>query len=162
VLYPVELRALYQSRGYSANRNLSGRHQARGQTQSQVRADYIAVLCKLNRPLRGARLAFDGTLQNATFCNECTVRPSIGRDDRLDARAATEQWNRLAWTGIATFAVGLLVSPICAALLPFGWDGRVAAIIMKADRWDSGAALMEAQNPADWRTLMAASKLSRE
>jgi Family of unknown function (DUF6118) len=41
-----------------------------------------------------------------------------------------------------------------ARVLPFGWDGHVAAFIMNADRWEAGTALMQAQNPKAWRGLM--------
>ena len=38
-------------------------------------------------------------------------------------------------------------------MLPFGWDGHVAAFIMQADRWDAGTALMQAHHPEAWRDL---------
>jgi hypothetical protein len=47
-------------------------------------------------------------------------------------------------------------------LLPFGWDGQVAAFIMNADRWGAGSALMQAQNPEAWNLLMAAGKLTAD
>ncbi len=74
-------------------------------------------------------------------------------------RGKWKQWEWLGWTGIAAFFVGLLISPMFARVLPFGWDGQVAAFIMKADRWDAGSALMQAQNPEAWNVLMAAAKL---
>jgi Family of unknown function (DUF6118) len=40
---------------------------------------------------------------------------------------------------------GLIAAPFLARLLPFGLDGRIAATIMGADRWNAGAALMAAQ-----------------
>jgi hypothetical protein len=76
VLYPVELRALYKSIRYSANRNLSGRCSGRKQTESEVRADYIGVSEYLKsrmgvRPFpadpasfrSNCRLVFHGALQ---------------------------------------------------------------------------------------------------
>jgi Family of unknown function (DUF6118) len=60
----------------------------------------------------------------------------------------------------AALLAGLLVSPFLARLLPFGFDGRVAAFIMNADRWNAGAALMQAQSPEAWRVLMDAGKLA--
>jgi Family of unknown function (DUF6118) len=65
----------------------------------------------------------------------------------------------IKFTAAAALIVGLLVSPVLARLLPFGLDGRVAASIMNADRWNAGAALMQAQSPQAWRTLMDAGKL---
>jgi hypothetical protein len=49
VLYPVELRAPYKSITNSAKRNLSGRWSGPRQTESEVRADYIAVSQHLKR-----------------------------------------------------------------------------------------------------------------
>jgi hypothetical protein len=66
----------------------------------------------------------------------------------------------LGWTGIAAFFLGLLISPVFARVLPFGWDGQVAAFIMNSDRWDAGSALMKAQSPEAWNVLMVASRLT--
>ncbi|SRR6266404_91868 len=67
------------------------------------------------------------------------------------------QWKQrkwLGWTGIGAFILGLLISPVFARVLPFGWDGHVAAFIMNGDRWGAGTALMKAGNPEAWRGLM--------
>ena len=53
----------------------------------------------------------------------------------------------LLWTGGVAVLFCLLAAPIFARLLPFGLDGRMAATIMGADRWNAGAALMAAQSP---------------
>jgi len=77
--------------------------------------------------------------------------------------SAREQDRQLQWlivTGAAALLIGLLVSPIFARLLPFGLDGRVAAIIMHADRWDAGSELMSEGNPEAWKLLMTAADLS--
>ena len=76
--------------------------------------------------------------------------------------AADENWQfeQLFWTGLVAAILGLLLSPLFARLFPFGLDGRVAAFILRAHRWDAGAALMKAQNPEAWRALMDAGKLS--
>src|SRR5579859_1038607 len=74
-------------------------------------------------------------------------------------RGQWKQWEWLGWTGGATFILGLLISPIFARALPFGWDGHVAAFIMNADRWGAGAALMEAGSPEAWRHLKSAAAL---
>ena len=47
-----------------------------------------------------------------------------------------------------------MLAPMFARLLPFGWDGYVAATIMNADRWGAGSALMQAGNPEAWHGLM--------
>lgn len=101
---------------------------------------------------------------------EGLMRAALSNLDRATAAAVTErrelaemigtlhgkwkQWEWIAWTGIAAFFVGLLISPAIARLLPFGWDGQVAAFIMQADRWNAGSALMQAQNPDAWHALM--------
>jgi hypothetical protein len=58
--------------------------------------------------------------------------------------------------------LGLLISPLFARLLPFGLEAQVAAFILRADRWNAGAALMQAQSPEAWRALMDASKLTSD
>ena len=78
--------------------------------------------------------------------------------------SARQQDKQLQWlivTGAAALIVGLLTSPIFARLLPFGLDGRVAAVIMRGDRWDAGSDLMEAGNPMAWKELMTALDLSK-
>jgi hypothetical protein len=75
-------------------------------------------------------------------------------------RGQRTQWKWLAWTGGASLLLGLLISPAIACVLPFGWDGQIAAFIMQANRWDAGNALMRAQDPQAWRVLMAAAKLT--
>ena len=76
-------------------------------------------------------------------------------------RKQDEQRNWLLWTGSGALAVGLLVSPFVAGVLPFGGDSAVAALIMKADRWDAGIALMQAASPDGWRGVVDASNLVR-
>jgi Family of unknown function (DUF6118) len=77
-------------------------------------------------------------------------------------RGQWKQWEWLAWTGGATFILGLLISPVFARVLPFGWEGHIAAFIMNADRWDAGSALMKAQSPEAWNVLMAAGRLTAD
>jgi Family of unknown function (DUF6118) len=77
-------------------------------------------------------------------------------------RGRWKQWEWLGWTGIGAFILGLLISPMFARVLPFGWDGHVAAFIMNADRWGAGSALMQAQNPEAWNVLMAAGRLTAD
>lgn len=75
-------------------------------------------------------------------------------------RGLREQRESLAWTGAVALLLGLLISPVLARWLPFGLDGRIAATIMGTDRWNAGAALMQAQSPEAWRALMDAGKLT--
>jgi len=76
-------------------------------------------------------------------------------------RGKRKQWEWLAITAAAALAVGLLLSPFAARLLPFGLNAAVAATIMHADRWNAGAALMQAQDPQRWKTLMDAERLTQ-
>jgi hypothetical protein len=77
------------------------------------------------------------------------------------ARKQDEQRHWLLWTGLGALVVGLLVSPFVAGMLPFGGDSAVAAVIMKADRWNAGIALMQAGSPDGWRGVADASNLVR-
>ena len=67
----------------------------------------------------------------------------------------------LLWAASGALVVGLLVSPFVAGVLPFGGDSAVAAVIMQADRWNAGIALMQAGSPDGWRSLADASNLVR-
>jgi hypothetical protein len=62
-------------------------------------------------------------------------------------------------TAAIALGAGLIVSPFLGRLLPFGLDGRMAATIMGADRWNAGAALMAAQSPEAWSDLESAAAL---
>jgi uncharacterized protein DUF6118 len=106
--------------------------------------------------LREAVQKFDGAARDFTFAQRELVQ-TVGT-----IRERHQQWEWLAWTGIAAFFLGLLISPMFARLLPFGWDGQVAAFIMNADRWEAGSALMKAQSPDAWNVLMAAGKLTAD
>ncbi|WP_234732014.1 DUF6118 family protein [Acidocella facilis] len=77
------------------------------------------------------------------------------------ARRQDEQRTWLIYAALAAFLVGLLVSPFVAGALPFGLDGRIAALIMKADRWDAGEALMQADSPDGWQNALNAWNLVR-
>lgn len=68
----------------------------------------------------------------------------------------------LCWTCGVAFAVGLLLAPFVASVLPFGLNTRVAALVMRDGRWAAGAALMEAGNPQAWAQLSADAALVRE
>jgi hypothetical protein len=76
-------------------------------------------------------------------------------------RKQDEQRNWLLWAASGALVVGLLVSPFVAGVLPFGGDSAVAAVIMNANRWNAGIALMQAASPDGWRGLADASNLVR-
>jgi hypothetical protein len=71
------------------------------------------------------------------------------------AWAQDRQFRLLCWTGGAALAVGLVLSPIIAGVLPFGLNTRVAAVVMREDRWTAGGDLMRAGNPSGWARLDA-------
>lgn len=71
------------------------------------------------------------------------------------AWAQDRQLRLLCWTGGVAFAAGLLLSPIIASLAPLGLNTRVAALVMREDRWTAGEELMRAANPAGWDRLAA-------
>lgn len=75
------------------------------------------------------------------------------------AWAQDRQFKLLCWTGGIALAVGLVLSPIIAGLLPFGLNTRVAALVMREDRWTAGTDLMRAGNPAGWARLDADTQL---
>jgi hypothetical protein len=107
------------------------------------------------RPLREAVQNLHGATQ--TFKDEREKLAAV-------IGSAYEQDRQLKWVlwteGIALL-VGLLISPIFARGSPFGWDGRVAAFILQADRWEAGATLMQAGNPEGWRGQEEATNLVR-
>jgi hypothetical protein len=76
-------------------------------------------------------------------------------------RKQDEQRNWLLYAASGALVVGLLVSPFVAGALPFGGDSAVAAVIMNANRWNAGIALMQAGSPDGWRGLADASNLVR-
>ena len=77
------------------------------------------------------------------------------------ARTQDRQRKWVMITAAVGLAGGIIVSPFLARLLPFGLDGRMAATIMGADRWNAGVALMAAQSPEAWRDLESAAQLLR-
>ena len=58
--------------------------------------------------------------------------------------------------------MGLLISPVFARLLPFGWDGHVAAFTMNADRSSAETTLMQAGNPEAWNIFRSDFELVKD
>jgi hypothetical protein len=69
-------------------------------------------------------------------------------------RGQRQQMKWLAITAAAALILGLLIAPFAARVLPFGWNGGVAASILHTDRWNAGIALMKSANPEGWTTLV--------
>ncbi|MDZ4061048.1 MAG: DUF6118 family protein [Brevundimonas sp.] len=78
------------------------------------------------------------------------------------AWAQDRQVRLLFWTGGVAFAVGLLLSPIVASILPFGLNTRVAALVMREDRWTAGGELMRAADPDSWDRVLTDTRLADE
>jgi hypothetical protein len=76
------------------------------------------------------------------------------------AWAQDRQVRLLCWTGGVAFAVGLLLSPIVASVAPFGLNSRLAALVMREDRWTAGGALMRAANPDGWDRVVSDTRLA--
>lgn len=106
-------------------------------------------------PLRDAASRLDRAAREAEH-DRRQLAATIGTARRQDAQ---HRW--LLGTGLAAFVAGLLALPILAGLLPFGLDRRIAALVMHADRWHAGSALMQDASPASWRDLVTAADLAR-
>lgn len=78
------------------------------------------------------------------------------------ALAQDRQFKSMCWAGGIAFALGLFLSPMAASLLPFGLNTRVAALVMREDRWSAGADLMHAANPQGWAQLTTDANLVSE
>lgn len=74
------------------------------------------------------------------------------------AAAREEQRRRLMWIGAVGLAVGLVLFPLLAALMP-GGDYLSALSTGTTDRWQAGAGLIQAANPAGSAALATASRL---
>ena len=55
--------------------------------------------------------------------------------------------------------VGFGVFPVVMRTMPFGINSAMAAVIMHANRWDAGIALMKDGNPDGWEQLTADANL---
>ena len=76
--------------------------------------------------------------------------------------AQDRQFRMLCWTGGAALALGLLLSPIVAGFFPFGLNARVAALVMREDRWTAGGDLMRTANPQAWARLSQDAELLKD
>jgi hypothetical protein len=99
------------------------------------------------------------------------IREAVQRFDHATQEADRERYNlakvigaarsksdQRLWLAIAA-AIGLVVGfgvfPFVMRAMPFGLDSTTAAVIMRANRWDAGMALMKAGNPDGWAQLAA-------
>jgi hypothetical protein len=68
-------------------------------------------------------------------------------------RTEREQTRWLCWIAALGVMLGLVLSLPIARNLPFGLNTRVAAFVMKGDRWNAGIELMQAHNSAAWTRM---------
>lgn len=103
------------------------------------------------------------------------IREAVQRFDNATQESERERYNlakviglarsksdQRFWLAIAA-AIGLVVGfgifPFVMRAVPFGLDSATAAIIMHANKWDAGMALMKAGNPDGWEQLTADASL---
>ena len=103
------------------------------------------------------------------------IREAVQKFDRAAQDADRERYNltnvigaarskadQRFWLTIAA-AVGMMVGfgifPFVMRAMPLGLDSATAAVIMRANKWDAGMALMKAGNPDGWAQLTAAANL---
>jgi hypothetical protein len=103
--------------------------------------------------------AGSGLMREAVQKLDNATAAAVGEQRELAAMIGTmrgkwKQLEWLAWTGLAAFFLGLLICPMFARVLPFGWNGQIAAFIMQADRWEAGQALMKADGPERWNRIV--------
>lgn len=77
-------------------------------------------------------------------------------------RLRDQQRSWVIYVGIGALAFGLLISIPLFRLLPFGLDSRIAAFIMDRSRWEAGIALMKADDPISWHSVVNDSNLVRD
>lgn len=89
---------------------------------------------------------------------------AVGRERRQlaaivgQAVAQERQHRQRIWLGAGGLAIGLVLFPLLAAFVPGG--SYLAALAMgTTDRWQAGAALIQAANPAGSAALATASRL---
>lgn len=75
------------------------------------------------------------------------------------ARSKSDQSKWLAIAASIGLVVGFGVFPFVMRAMPFGLDSGTAAVIMRANKWDAGTALMKAGNPDGWAQLTAGANL---
>jgi hypothetical protein len=75
------------------------------------------------------------------------------------AHTRQEQRSWLLLIGGLALIIGIVASPFIAMALPFGLDGKVAALIMNRDRWDAGIALLRQSQDQRWNMIVTGTSL---
>jgi hypothetical protein len=99
------------------------------------------------------------------------IREAVQKFDRATQDADRERYNLANMIGTArskadqrfwltiAVSIGLFVGfgvfPVVMRTMPFGINSAMAAVIMHANRWDAGIALMKDGNPDGWERLAA-------
>jgi hypothetical protein len=99
------------------------------------------------------------------------IREAVQKFDRATQDADRERYNLANMIGTArskadqrfwltiAVSIGLFVGfgvfPVVMRAMPFGLDSATAAVIMRANKWDAGMALMKTGNPDGWERLAA-------
>ncbi len=99
------------------------------------------------------------------------IREAVQKFDRATQDADRERYNLANMIGTArskadqrfwltiAVSIGLFVGfgvfPVVMRAMPFGLDSATAAVIMRANKWDAGIALMKEGNPDGWARLAA-------
>jgi len=99
------------------------------------------------------------------------IREAVQKFDRATQDADRERYNLANMIGTArskadqrfwltiAVSIGLFVGfgvfPVVMRAMPFGLDSATAAVIMRANKWDAGIALMKDGNPDGWERLAA-------
>jgi hypothetical protein len=96
-----------------------------------------AMIFEASKSLERATIAADNERYN--------LSQMIGT---LRAKSDQRFWVAIAaWVGLM---IGFVTFPFFVRALPFGIPAGVAAIVMNANEWDAGIALMKDANPGGW------------
>ena len=103
------------------------------------------------------------------------IREAVQKFDRATQDAERERHNltniigtiqtrdqqrlRLLLAAALALVLGFIAFPFVMRAMPFGINSATAAVIMNANRWDAGMALMRSGNPDGWAQLTADANL---
>ena len=93
-----------------------------------------------------------GKLDRATYATAQHAQELAGLISTVRTQRA--QRELLLWAVGVALVLGIVISPLVAGVLPFGLNGRVAALVMHDERWNAGGALMAAGSPEAWNTMV--------
>ena len=93
-----------------------------------------------------------GKLDRATYAAAQHAQELAGLISTVRTQRA--QRELLLWAIGVALVLGIVISPFVAGVLPFGLNGRVAALVMHDDRWNAGGALMASGNPEGWKIFV--------